>query len=102
MRLIRQLTDDIRSNIDEAERHINAAYALIETNRQAADWYRDMATAHLGFNAAGHAAARKLVDEQKANGSPLVPGMLAVYEAVHADLIKRTAQVRAMVDMYGK
>ena len=92
MRVIKDLCDSIRENIDEAHDHICTAYDLIDTNRQAADWYRDMASSHLGFNTAGHMAVKKLIDERKSGpASELLPGMLAVYEAVHSDLIKRSA-----------
>ena len=92
MKTIKDLCESIRENIDEARDHICTAYDLLDTNRQAADWYRDMASAHLGFNTAGHAAVKKLIDDRKAGSdSELLPGMLAVYEAVHSDLIKRSA-----------
>lgn len=104
MRIIKQLTDDIRGNIDEARAKIDAAYLLRDTNRQAADWYKSMAAAHLDFNNAGHAAVSKAISDYKASGqaSDLAPGMMAVYADIHADLIKRTAEVRFMIDQFAK
>ena len=62
-----------------------------------------MASAHLNFNTAGHAAVKKLIDERKSSGgSDLIPGMLAVYVAVHADMIKQSAEVKFLIEQYAK
>ena len=68
MRLIMKLSDDIRHNIDEAQHHINNAYAMRDECKAAADWYRAMALSHLDFNAAGHVAVKKLIEDYRASG----------------------------------
>lgn len=104
MRIIRDLCDDIRENIHEAREKIRTAYMLRDECRQAADWYRDMACAHLNFNQMGHDTVTKLMNEAKVSGkqADVLPGMMVVYQDIHAQLIRESAEVKAMIDMYGK
>ena len=102
MRMIKKISDDIRGNIHEARDKINMAYKLREEDRAAADWYKEMAAAHIGFNTNGHNVVTHLIDEvqrDKAN-DPLTPGMMAVYNAIHADLKRESAEVQAMIQNY--
>lgn len=104
MRIIKELSRDIRENITEARHHIDKAYELKASCRHAADWYKQMASAHLEFNTAGHASIRKLIDDYNAKGehSPLEAGMMAVYEEIHADLIKEAEEVRYLIEQYAR
>lgn len=105
MRLIKQLSADIAGNIDEARDKIRTAYAVRAECPEAGAWYREMAAAHIGFTANGHAAVKKMIDAYKAsetykNNPAFADGMISAWEAVHNDLIARTAEVKAMVDGY--
>ena len=104
MRIIRELSDEIRENIHEAREKIRTAYILRDECRQAADWYRDMANAHLNFNQMGHDVVAKAINDWKASGknADVAPGMMAVYNDIHAQLTRDSAEVKAMIDMYGK
>lgn len=103
MRLIKMLCADIASNIDEAKEKIRTAYEIRGTSSDAAAWYKDMASTHLGFNAAGHSAVKKMIDTYKdgeayKRNPEYANGMMAAWEAVHNDLIERTAEVKAIID----
>ena len=102
MRMIKQISGDIRCNISEAREKICTAYKLHDKDKAAADWYKDMAAAHLAFNQAGHANAKRLIDDAKSKRAddPLMPGMLAVYEDMHADIMRENAEVQAMISAY--
>ena len=102
MRMIKRLSDEIRQNIHEAREKIRTAYDLREKDRASADWYKEMAAAHLGFNTNGHANVVRLINETKAKKADhaMMPGMMAVYEDVHADLTRETAEVQAMIAAY--
>ena len=101
MRMIKKLSHDIRENIHEAREKIGEAYRLHDSDKAAADWYRDMAAAHLRFNEAGHQNVTRLIEEVRRKADhPLTPGMLAVYEDMHADIIKENAEVQAMITAY--
>ena len=102
MRMIKQLSDAIRENIHEAKEKIRTAYALKDKDKAAADWYRDMATAHLGFNTKGHEVVAKMIVDARAKmaDNALMPGMLAVYEEMHAEIIAENAEVQGMISAY--
>lgn len=102
MRMIKQLSDAIRENIHEAKEKIRTAYALKDKDRAAADWYRDMAAAHLSFNSKGHEVVAKMIADTRAKmaDNPMTPGMLAVYEEIHADIIAENAEVQGMISAY--
>lgn len=103
MKIIKKLANDIAGNIDEARDKIRTAYELKAEAPEAAAWYREMASAHLSFNQNGHNTVKKLIDAYKASddykrNAPFADGMIAAWEAVHNDLIAKTAEVKAMVD----
>ena len=102
MRLIKKISDDIRGNIHEAKEKIDMAYRLHDEDRVAADWYKEMAAAHLAFNTNGHNVVVRLIDaaRMEKEGNPMLPGMLAVYNEIHADLKREAAEVQAMVQNY--
>ena len=102
MRIIKELCREIKGNVCEAREKICTAYKLREQDKVAADWYRDMAAAHLAFNQVGHANAKRLIDEAKSKHAddPLMPGMLAVYEDMHGDIMRESAEVQAMIQSY--
>ena len=78
------------------------AYKLREKDKAAADWYKDMAAQHIAFNTAGHANVKRLIDDAKSKHADdkLMPGMVAVYEDMHADIMRDSAEVQAMIAAY--
>ena len=102
MRMIKQISGDIRCNISEAREKICTAYKLRDKDKAAADWYRDMAAQHLAFNTAGHANVKRLTDDAKSKHADdkLMPGMMAIYEDMHADIMRESAEVQAMIASY--
>ena len=102
MREIARMSDRIRHNIHEAREKIREAYELRDTDRAEADWLRDMAKAHLDFNAKGHDIVAALIAEaEKSRASaPELPGMQAVYKQRHAEIARDAAEVAAMISGY--
>ena len=51
---------------------------------------------------AGHANIKRLIDDAKATRADdkLIPGMMAVYEDMHADIMRDSAEVQAMIAAY--
>ena len=78
------------------------AYKLREKDKATADWYKDMAAQHLAFNQTGHANVKRLIDDAKSKRADdkLMPGMVAVYEDLHADIMRDSAEVQAMIAAY--
>ena len=102
MRMIKQVCCEIKGNICEAREKICTAYKLREKDKSLADWYRDMAAQHIAFNTAGHACVKRLIDDAKSKHADdkLLPGMVAVYEDMHADIMRDSAEVQAMIAAY--
>lgn len=105
MQTIKRLSTDIAGNIDEARDKIRTAYELKAEHPEAAAWYREMANAHLNFNQSGHSTIKKLIETYKGSeeyrrNPAYADGMIAAWEAVHNELIARTAEVKAMCDGY--
>lgn len=102
MKMIKMISEEIKGNICEAREKIGMAYKLREKDKAAADWYKDMAAQHMAFNTAGHANVKRLIDDAKAKHADdkLMPGMVAVYEDMHADIMRDSAEVQAMIAAY--
>lgn len=102
MRAIKHVVKDIETNIREAREKIGKAYQMMESNRSYADWQKDMAMTHLVFNTKGHEIVKKMIADVAASTDPLAPGMRAMFEDMHADMMRESAEVKAMIDAYGK
>ena len=102
MRAIKNVTRDIEGNIREAREKIAKAYQMMDSNRPYADWQKDMAMQHLTFNTKGYEIVKKMIADVAASTDPLAPGMRAMFEDMHADMMRDTAEVKAMIDNYGK
>lgn len=102
MKMIKKISAEIKGNIGEAREKIRTAYELKDKDKAAADWYKEMAAAHLNFNTHGHEIVNKLIADAKANKSdnPLMAGMIAVYEEMHAEIMRDNAEVQAMISAY--
>ena len=102
MRMIKKVSDAIRGNIREAREKIEMAYRMHDEDKGVADWYKDMAAAHLAFNDTGHKNVVRLIDQAKSAhaDNPMMAGMMAVYNEIHADLKREAAEVQAMIQNY--
>ena len=102
MRMIKKVSNAMWENIHEARDKIGMAYRLRDEDKAVADWYKEMAAAHLAFNTTGHNVVTKLIEHAKehAHDNPMMPGMMAVYNEIHADLKKEAAEVQAMIQNY--
>lgn len=102
MKMIKMLSDAMWMNIDEACDKIKEAYRLRDVDRQIADWYKEMADAHIKFNSTAHANVKRLIDQANVEmqDNPMIPGMMAVYTDLHADIMAKSAEVQAMIAAY--
>ena len=102
MKMIKCLTTEIKQNIHEAREKICIAYRLREKDKAVADWYKEMAAAHMAFNNNGHTNVTRVINDAKTKMAhdPLLPGMMAVYDDLHADIMRESAEVQAMIQNY--
>ena len=103
MKMIKRLSAEIAGNIEEARDKIKTAYGLKTECPEAAAWYREMANAHIAFNTNGHALVKKMIEAYKAGEEykkkpEYAEGMMAVWKAIHEDMIAKSAEVRATID----
>ena len=99
------LSGDMECNVREAQDKIMTAYRIKEQYPVEAEWYRDMARAHLEFNRNAHALISDRITEYKnskehAEHPEYAAGMMAVWEDKHADIVDDTARVRSMIDEF--
>ena len=102
MRMIKKLSHEIKGNIYGAKEKIETAYKLRDTDRAIADWYKDMALAHMQFNNTGHTLVSRQIAEARESmkDNPLLPGMIAVYDDMHSDIMAEAAEVHGMISAY--
>lgn len=102
MQIIKTAADIIKSNLHEARKYIDLAYAHKSDAPLLSDWARKMAKAHIDFNIDGHNAVKRLIDDYHASGqhSDLAPGMMAMFKVIHADLIREEAELSAMLQNF--
>ena len=102
MKMIKRLSHEIKHNIHEAREKIEEAYKLRDTDKSVADWYRDMAAAHMQLNGNGHNMVAKMVADarERMRDNPMLPGMIAVYDDMHAEIVAEAAEVNAMISAY--
>lgn len=102
MRMIKWAHKIMKNNLGEARAYIEKAYSLKDTNKMAADWCKEMATAHLAFNVNGHAVAKALIEQAKesAEHPEYIPGMMVYWNDEHAEMMQETAEIDAMIKAY--
>lgn len=89
----------MEANAAEARKYALKTCELREKNKPAADWCREMATAHLTFNTNGGAMLKRLIEEcRAADKSERMEGMLEVWTERHAEIVKQCAETKAMLD----
>jgi hypothetical protein len=106
---IRHLLKNVGHNIEEARDKIHKAYELLEKSEALAAWHKDMAARHLDFNETAVPMVRKHLDEMRREhkGHDREPDQMAMgkceaYEEWLEQLLPRMAEVRAMIDRFGK
>ena len=102
MHMVKWIACVLEGNVREAKKYAMKAHELRNHHRMAADWCRDMAQSHLGFNSAGHTLFERTINEMDSSGeyAAMMPGVRAVYEDRIQDIMQDTAEIKAMIEMY--
>lgn len=102
MEMLNWVQEVMDKNVREAHKYAEDAFIKKPKCKAAADWCRDMANMHLQFNTSGAAVMKKIIDhyEHDEEFAAHMPGAIALADCRHAQLMKHTAEVRAMLDMY--
>lgn len=102
MQMIKWAYEHVRDNVEEAMGYAHKAMTLKEDHRAAADWCIEMAKGHLAFNTAGRNVLDKMMRDIKdmPEHANIAPGLLAVYNDLYADVMRRTTEVQTLIGMY--
>lgn len=98
---IKWTIDHLKANLSEAKEYIEKAYQLFESDRQCADWCKDMALGHLQFNSNGRNVFASKINAFKTEEKNTELA-IAVYNGFNADIMKESAWIKSMIDNYGK
>lgn len=99
MKNIKVAADILKGNLREARKYIEMAIEYKDECPSLYDWMRNMAKAHLDFNQDGHTLIKRMIADYKMNGknSELAPGMMAMFNVIHADIMKDEMELTAML-----
>lgn len=100
MKIIRELSEMISEEIDDAEKYIRHAIECKVDDKQLASVFYDLSVQEMNHMAILHGEVARIIQEYKdANGNP-PKEMLAVYEYLHKKQIDHAAEVKAMQGLY--
>ena len=107
---VRCLLKTMMHNVKEAQQKIHKAYEWKEKHKGIADWQRQMAVAHLEFNDKAEQMVRagfqEIRNEHGHNHDhdavERMMGRCEAYEEWLEQIGPETAEVRAMIDAYGR
>ena len=107
---IKCILSNMMHNVAEAREKINMAYRWRDKHRGIADWFKQMAMSHLEFNAGAMQMARNGLQEVRnehahnpdTSASHHAIGKCEAYEEWLDQIVPETAEVKAMIDGYGR
>lgn len=107
---IRCILKTMMHNIGEAREKIHKANEWKEKNRGIADWFRQMAVGHLEYNAGAHQMVKNGLRDMSVehahnhdhDAHERMLGKCEAYEEWLEQIAPETAEVRAMIEAYGK
>lgn len=100
MKEIKCLVDDIKDELEGAERYAKLALQYKHTDRQLADIYAKLAGVESEHVTVLHDQVVRLIKEHKEEGNDIPPAMQAVYDWEHEKMIDNLTRVRSIISMY--
>lgn len=107
---VRCILKTMMHNIGEAREKIHKANEWKDKHRGIADWFKQMAVGHLEYNTGAHQMVKNGLREMSAehehnhdhDEAARMMGKCEAYEEWLEQIAPETAEVRAMIDGYGK
>lgn len=99
---IRKIWKIIDGNLREARKYAEMALGCRDSHRQSADWYLAMAKSHIDFNAPAYPMIERMVSDMAEHNHELGPGVHAMYMARKEEWMEESAEIKAMIEMYGR
>lgn len=102
MKKIADIVSDIREELDGAEHYAKEATRYKEDDRALSDAYAAMAAQELGHVDALHSQAVRLIQDHRAKNGEPPEAMMMVWNWEHDNLVSKTAQIKALLELYKK
>jgi DNA-binding HxlR family transcriptional regulator len=99
MKEIKWLAENIREELEDAEKYAKAAIKYKDTDRSLSMALADLAKQELGHSEVLHTHAVKIIKEHKENGAEPPAAMQAVWDWEHEHMIERTSKIKHLLDM---
>lgn len=100
MQQIRELSDHIEEELEDAEGYIKCAHKYKNHDRDLADMYYELSLQEVQHSMALHKQGVRLIEAYKAEGKTIPSAMQAVYDHLHEKHIEKAAQVKALQTQY--
>jgi hypothetical protein len=99
MKEIKKMAEEIREELEDAEKYAKEAAAHKGVDDQTATMYADLSQQELGHAERIHSRVTEIIKRHRTeHGEPPAP-MLAVWEWEHGKMIEHEAKIRTMLDM---
>ena len=97
---IKELSDNIKDEIDDAGKYIDLALRCKEGDKTLADTYCKLAEEELGHMDILHKQVVRIIDQYKATNGPTPPAMQAKYDVLHELYVNEANQVKIKIRLY--
>ena len=98
MKMIAEIVEDIREELDGAEHYAKKATQYKGMDDRISSMYSTMAAQELSHVDTLHEQAVRLIQAQKADGHEVPAGMQAVWDWEHSHLMDRVARIKVLLD----
>ena len=99
MKEIKWVAENIREELEDAEKYANAALKVSDTDREMCQVFSELARQELSHSETLHHQAVRLIRKQKDAGVTPPAAMQAVWDWEHERMIEKTAHVKQLLEM---
>lgn len=99
MKEIKWLAENIREELEDAEKYAKAALKHKDDNRPLSAALADLARQEIEHSEILHSHAVKIIRDKQAMGVETPVAMQAVWDWEHEHMIEHTAKVKHLIDM---
>ena len=98
MKMIAEIVEDIREELEGAEHYAKKAIQYKGMDDRLSSMYATMASQELSHVDTLHEQAVRLIQAQRAEGKEVPAGMQAVWDWEHSHLMDRVARIKVLLD----
>lgn len=102
MKMIANIIEDIRGELDGAEEYAKKAAEYKEKDRSLSSTYSTAATQELSHVDAFHAQVVRVIQDYRSTGKEVPEGMQAVYDWEHEKMIDRVSRIKMLLELARK